>query len=38
MSDNFFSLSTDEQSALIKKAADKIGLPEIIIEKDIWVC
>ncbi|OGT52229.1 MAG: hypothetical protein A3F17_07110 [Gammaproteobacteria bacterium RIFCSPHIGHO2_12_FULL_41_15] len=38
MSEKFFSLSPDEQSALTKKAADQIGLPEIIIEKDIWVC
>ena len=38
MSNNFFTLSAEEQSALIKKASDQCHLPEIIIEKDIWVC
>lgn len=38
MADNFFFLPAEEQSALIKKAADQLGMPEMIIEKDIWVC
>jgi hypothetical protein len=38
MSNQFFNLSRSEQAALIKKAAEHLGMPEIIIEKDIWVC
>lgn len=38
MTDNFFTLPAEEQSALIKKAADQLGMSEMIIEKDIWVC
>lgn len=38
MSNNFFNLSEPEKIALIKKAADELGMPEIIIEKDIWIC
>lgn len=38
MSDNFFSLSVDERSALIKKAGDQFDVPDMIIEKDLWIC
>lgn len=38
MTDNFFTLPAEEQSALIKKTADQLGMSEMIIEKDIWVC
>lgn len=38
MSNNFFLLPTEEQLALIKKAGDHFDMPEMIIEKDIWIC
>lgn len=38
MSDHFFHLSTQEQSVLIKKAGDQFDMPELVIEKDIWMC
>lgn len=38
MPNQFFKLPASEQAALIKKAADQLEMPEIFIEKDIWVC
>ena len=38
MKANFFTLSSNEQLAIIRKASDKFDLPEIIIEKDLWIC
>lgn len=38
MSDNFFNLPEEEQSALIRQAGDHFDLPDLIIEKDIWIC
>ena len=38
MSNNFFTLSQEEQAALIKKASSQFDMPESVIEKDIWVC
>ena len=38
MPNQFFKLPASEQAALIKKAADQFEIPEIIIEKDIWIC
>lgn len=38
MENDFFKLSTKEQAALISKAADQLDLPELIIEKDLWIC
>ena len=38
MPNQFFMLSDSEQATLIKKAADQLGMPEIFIEKDIWIC
>ena len=38
MRNHFFTLTSLEQAALIKKASDELGLPEIMIEKDIWIC
>ncbi len=38
MHPNFFNLTPPEQAALIEKAANQLGMPEIIIEKDIWDC
>ena len=38
MRNNFFILQPPEQAALIEKAADQLGMPAVIIEKDIWVC
>lgn len=35
---DFFMLKATEQAALIKKASDQLSMPEIIIEKDIWIC
>lgn len=38
MSNNFLNLSVEEQAGLIKKAGDLFDLPDMIIEKDFWVC
>lgn len=38
MSENFFNLSEEEQVALIRQAGDQLDLPDVIIEKDLWVC
>lgn len=38
MPNNFFTLPPPEQAALIEKSANQLGMPAIIIEKDIWVC
>src|SRR3990167_6951791 len=38
MSNNFFTLQAPEQAALIERAANQLGMPAIIIEKDIWIC
>lgn len=38
MSNHFFNLLPDEQAALIKKAGDQLDMPDMIIEKDLWVC
>ncbi|MBS0357722.1 MAG: nucleotidyl transferase AbiEii/AbiGii toxin family protein [Proteobacteria bacterium] len=34
----FLIISAEEQSALIKKAGNQFDLPDLIIEKDLWVC
>lgn len=38
MPNNFFTLSAPEQAALIERSADQLGMPSVIIEKDIWIC
>ncbi len=38
MSNNFFNLPVEEQSALIKIAGDQFDMPDMIIEKDLWLC
>lgn len=38
MSHNFFDLSIEEKSVLIRKAAEHLSVSDIVIEKDIWVC
>ena len=38
MSDNFFSLSLEEQLTLISKAGDRFNVSDMIIEKDLWIC
>lgn len=38
MNNNFFNLLPDEQAALIKMAGDRLDMPDMIIEKDFWVC
>lgn len=38
MAKHFFSLSTDEQAALIQQAGVRLDLTDLIIEKDLWVC
>jgi hypothetical protein len=38
MKDNFHSLLEEEQAALIQKASAELGMPDMIIEKDLWVC
>lgn len=38
MSNNFFNLPQEEQSALIKQAGDQLDISDMIIEKDLWLC
>lgn len=38
MKNSFFSLPTEEQAELIKLTGDYFNMPDMIIEKDLWVC
>lgn len=38
MSKSFFHLSVEEKLTLLTRAADRLNLSELIIEKDLWVC
>lgn len=38
MSNNFFDLSQEERSALIRQAGDQLDISDMIIEKDLWLC
>lgn len=38
MSENFFNLPMEEQKDILDNAEDRIGFPNYIIEKDLWVC
>lgn len=38
MSNNFFDLSREEQSVLIRQAGNQLDISEMIIEKDLWLC
>jgi hypothetical protein len=38
MARDFFTLPDNEQLALIRKAGDHFDLPDVVIEKDLWVC
>ncbi|MDC9614978.1 nucleotidyl transferase AbiEii/AbiGii toxin family protein [Xenorhabdus khoisanae] len=38
MIDSYFSITPDEQRAVLGYAADKLGRSENVLEKDIWVC
>lgn len=35
---SFFEISREEQRALIVLAEERLGLPDYIIEKDLWLC
>jgi len=38
MSNSFFNLPLEEKQMLIVKAADRMDVSDLIIEKDLWVC
>ena len=38
MSNNFFDLSQEELSTLIRQAGDQLDISDMIIEKDLWLC
>lgn len=38
MTKSFFDLPNEEQKALLSVAEDRLGLPDYIIEKDLWLC
>ena len=35
---DFFALPVQEQIGLVRQAANQLDIPEMIIEKDLWIC
>ncbi|MBD2781583.1 nucleotidyl transferase AbiEii/AbiGii toxin family protein [Xenorhabdus szentirmaii] len=38
MTDSYFAIMPDEQRAILRYGADRLGRSEHVLEKDIWVC
>jgi hypothetical protein len=38
MNNTFFNLTIEEKQLIISKAAVHMGVSDMIIEKDLWVC